>query len=94
MTVWNDLVSLFKRALVEYGSVDIVVRILIVRNALSPHVLSWLCFKVANAGVNETGVFTSVSLDENGDPKPPNLKTIDINLIGVLHSKCLKKLVR
>ncbi|EJD02822.1 NAD-binding protein [Fomitiporia mediterranea MF3/22] len=41
---------------------------------------------VANAGVSEIGKLTSVQLNEQGLPMKPNLKTLQINLISVLHT--------
>ncbi|KIY67236.1 NAD(P)-binding protein [Cylindrobasidium torrendii FP15055 ss-10] len=41
---------------------------------------------VANAGVNEIGNFTPARVDKNGRPQRPNLTTIDVNLIGAVHT--------
>ncbi|KAK0225495.1 hypothetical protein IW262DRAFT_1430162 [Armillaria fumosa] len=40
---------------------------------------------VANTGVTEVGQFTHVSLDSNGKPMKPDLTTVDVNLVGILH---------
>ncbi|KAH8119060.1 NAD-binding protein [Phellopilus nigrolimitatus] len=41
---------------------------------------------IPNAGVAEIGRLTTVSVDEQGLPTKPNLKTLEINLISVLHT--------
>jgi len=41
---------------------------------------------MANAGVAEGGGITVVDLEEK-DPSPPRLKTLNINLIGVIYCK-------
>lgn len=43
--------------------------------------------KVPCAGVSEIGGFTEVRMDEEGRPKQPQLKTVQINLISVIHSQ-------
>ncbi|RMZ73387.1 levodione reductase [Pyrenophora seminiperda CCB06] len=43
-------------------------------------------FVFANAGVGPRGDFLSLEVDENGDPKQPNLDTIDINLTSVVNT--------
>lgn len=40
-------------------------------------------FAFANAGVSEIGKFLEV---QSGEPVKPNLRTIDINLVGTLYS--------
>jgi len=40
----------------------------------------------ANAGISITETFLEENTDENGDLLPPNLKTIDVNLIGCLYT--------
>jgi NAD(P)-dependent dehydrogenase (short-subunit alcohol dehydrogenase family) len=40
----------------------------------------------ANAGVATTTFFLEGELDANGELAPPNMRTININLIGVLHT--------
>ncbi|KAK0505195.1 hypothetical protein EDD18DRAFT_327113 [Armillaria luteobubalina] len=40
---------------------------------------------VANTGVTEVGQFTHVSLDSNGKPMQPDLTTVEVNLVGILH---------
>ncbi len=42
----------------------------------------------ANAGVSEIGKLVGKDeVDESGEPKKPNLKTLDINLTGTLFCK-------
>ncbi|KAK1909722.1 hypothetical protein P3342_007894 [Pyrenophora teres f. teres] len=43
----------------------------------------------ANAGVGPRGDFLSLEVDENGDPKQPNVDTIDINLSSVVNTVTL-----
>lgn len=43
---------------------------------------------IPNAGVGERGTFLSVTFDK-GKPVKPNLKTIEVNLIGVLYTSHL-----
>ncbi|KAK0476819.1 hypothetical protein IW261DRAFT_1637339, partial [Armillaria novae-zelandiae] len=40
---------------------------------------------VASTGATEVGQFTQVSLDINGKPMKPDLTTVDVNLVGILH---------
>ncbi|KAJ5749602.1 hypothetical protein N7533_006630 [Penicillium manginii] len=40
----------------------------------------------ANAGVGPTTDFLDVTLDESGQLEPPNLRTIDINLLGPIYT--------
>lgn len=40
----------------------------------------------ANAGISTTTVLLEDDVDENGDLLPPNLKTIDVNLIGCMYT--------
>jgi NAD(P)-dependent dehydrogenase (short-subunit alcohol dehydrogenase family) len=40
----------------------------------------------ANAGVSMTTTFLEDDVDENGDLLPPNLKTMNVNLIGCLYT--------
>ncbi|KAH8806874.1 hypothetical protein DL96DRAFT_1536627 [Flagelloscypha sp. PMI_526] len=47
---------------------------------------------VANAGVTEIGRFSVVAYDSKGLPRPPNLKTLEINLIGVLYTAHLARI--
>jgi len=43
---------------------------------------------IPNAGVSELGSFTAVrSQVVNGEPTKPSLKTLEVNLFGVLYSK-------
>ena len=39
------------------------------------------------AGVTEVGQFTDVRLSKEGRPKKPLLKTVEINLVSVIHSQ-------
>ncbi len=48
--------------------------------------------KVANTGVTEVGQFTQVSFDSNGKPVKPDLTTLDVNLVGILHGKRICRL--
>ncbi|SJK97070.1 uncharacterized protein ARMOST_00320 [Armillaria ostoyae] len=41
---------------------------------------------VASTGVTEVGQFTQVSFDSNGKPVKPDLTTLDVNLVGILHA--------
>lgn len=40
---------------------------------------------VANAGVTEIGKVLGDELDENGGLKAPNLKTLDVDLVGTIY---------
>ncbi|KAF9023969.1 NAD(P)-binding protein [Hymenopellis radicata] len=41
---------------------------------------------VANANVTEVGRFTNIRLDDHARPLPPQLTTVDINLVGALYT--------
>jgi hypothetical protein len=82
VTSWEDQCDLFTAALSKFGAVDVVVRRRI--HAGSP--IAECRGQIPNAGVNEIGTFTELQF-KDGRPLPPNLKTLDINLTGVLYSK-------
>ncbi len=68
--VFEQLVALFKLAIATYGTINIV---------------------VANAGVTEVSQFGTINLVKNPadgelEPKKPDLKTVEVNLISVMHS--------
>ncbi len=48
----------------------------------------------ANAGVSEIGKLLELETQEDGEPKRPGLKTLEINLVGTLYCKhaCLLSL--
>ncbi|KAF5355507.1 hypothetical protein D9758_006411 [Tetrapyrgos nigripes] len=41
---------------------------------------------VANAGISEVGRFLNVGLDTHGKPSKPNLKTLEVNLVGAMYT--------
>lgn len=65
VTVWEDLLSLFKLAIGKFDRVDAA---------------------FANAGIGGTCTFLEDDLDEHGDLKENNFRTIDINLKSVLNT--------
>ncbi|KAL0563283.1 hypothetical protein V5O48_018788 [Marasmius crinis-equi] len=68
VTVWDELVDMYEKAMERFGSVDIV---------------------IANAGVSEVGNCCRpgpIPLDESGRPQKPGVTTIDVNVVGVLHT--------
>lgn len=40
----------------------------------------------ANAGISMTSTFLEDDVDENGDPLPPKMDTVNVNFIGCLYT--------
>ena len=79
MLEFDHLTSLFQLALRKFGRIDVVVS----RTTLKSLILSLKLLQIPNAGVTEIGDFMGV---RDGQPRQPNLKTLDVNLVSVIYS--------
>lgn len=83
--MWDDQVELFDLAIQKYGSVDVVVRFSFDHAMFLESIISFVYFKIPNAGIGEPESFLEVKLDKTGRPQKINLPTVHVNLTGVLY---------